>query len=74
MRRQPSIAIDMEVPSAEPTRPGSPVQADGADGVPAALPEPAPDAVARKAGLGNLMKTAKQTVQVPEFDMGSFGF
>jgi len=30
------------------------------------------DLEARKAGLGSLMKSAKQTVQVPEFDMGSF--
>jgi hypothetical protein len=30
------------------------------------------DLIARKAGLGNLMKTAKQDVQVPEFDMDSF--
>jgi len=30
------------------------------------------DLLARKAGLGNLMKTAKQDVQVPEFDMGAF--
>jgi len=30
------------------------------------------DWMARKAGLGSLLKTAKQDVQVPEFDMGSF--
>lgn len=30
------------------------------------------DAIARKAGLGSLMKTAKQNVSVPEFDMGAF--
>jgi hypothetical protein len=28
--------------------------------------------VARKAGLGSLMKSAKQDVQVPEFDMNAF--
>jgi hypothetical protein len=32
------------------------------------------DLLSRKAGLGNLIKSAKQNVQVPEFDMGSFGF
>ena len=32
------------------------------------------DLLSRKAGLGGLIKSAKQNVQVPEFDMGSFGF
>jgi hypothetical protein len=32
------------------------------------------DLLSRKAGLGSLMKNAKQNVQVPEFDMGNFGF
>jgi len=32
------------------------------------------DLLSRKAGLGSLIKNAKQNVQVPEFDMGSFGF
>jgi hypothetical protein len=30
------------------------------------------DFAARKIGLGHLMKSAKQDVQVPEFDMSSF--
>lgn len=30
------------------------------------------DLVARKTGLGTLMKAAKQTAQVPEFDMNAF--
>jgi hypothetical protein len=30
------------------------------------------DLFARKAGLGKLMKSAKQDVQVPEFDMNAF--
>jgi len=30
------------------------------------------DLIARKAGLGNLMKSAKQDVKVPEFDMDAF--
>jgi hypothetical protein len=30
------------------------------------------DLFARKAGLGSLMKSAKQDVKVPEFDMDSF--
>lgn len=32
------------------------------------------DLLSRKAGLGSLMKSAKQNVQVPEFDMDNFGF
>ena len=32
------------------------------------------DLLSRKAGLGSLMKNAKQNVQVPEFDMENFGF
>ena len=32
------------------------------------------DLLSRKAGLGGLIKSAKQNIQVPEFDMGSFGF
>lgn len=30
------------------------------------------DLVARKAGIGSLIKSAKQDVKVPEFDMGAF--
>jgi len=32
------------------------------------------DLLSRKAGLGSLIKSAKQNIQVPDFDMGSFGF
>ena len=32
------------------------------------------DLLSRKAGLGSLIKNAKQNVQVPDFDMSSFGF
>lgn len=32
------------------------------------------DLLSRKAGLGSLIKSAKQNVQVPDFDMSSFGF
>lgn len=67
--------IDMELPSAPPTRRASPVHDDDRDastiGVQEALKEEG-DLVARKAGLGSLMKSAKQDVKVPEFDMGAF--
>jgi len=58
--------IDMEIPSLPPTRPASP-----------SLPkveEEEGDLGARKAGLGSLMKTAKENVKVAEFDMSAFGF
>lgn len=32
------------------------------------------DLLSRKAGLGSLIKSAKQNFQVPEFDIDSFGF
>lgn len=32
------------------------------------------DLLSRKAGLGSLIKNAKQNVQVPDFDMSNFGF
>lgn len=51
------------------------------DEIPPTIPEDAQiqekdeqDLFARKAGLGSLMKSAKQNAQVPEFDLGSFAF
>jgi hypothetical protein len=75
MRRQPSVYIDMEVPSADSTRPATPAGASTVEAPQVTVGDnaPSPEA-ARKAGIGNLMKTAKQTVQVPDFDMGSFDF
>jgi hypothetical protein len=78
--RQPSVYIDMDLPSAgtthaAPTRPGSPTQQVA---VPSLLDpdrdvtQIEEDAIARKAGIGSLMKSAKRDVQVPEFDMGAF--
>jgi hypothetical protein len=76
--RRSSILIDMEIPSEGPTRRASPTLEQK---IPATIPEDAKlsdkdeqDLFARKAGLGSLMKSAKQNVTVPEFDMGSFGF
>lgn len=74
LRRTSSIMIDMDIPSAAPTRSASPERRGGAT-----LPIPEkeemkeePDLLARKAGLGNLMKSAKKDVKVPEFDMNAF--
>jgi len=76
LRRRSSIFIDMDPTSSPPTRAASPVK-PSSDGLPTAnevekLKEQEGDLVARKAGLGSLMKSAKQDVQVPEFDMGAF--
>jgi len=73
MRRRSSIIIDMDIPSLPPTRSASPVRAT--QKIPVIVEEPGNeegDLIARKAGLGNLMKSAKQDVKVPEFDMNSF--
>jgi hypothetical protein len=73
MRRRSSIIIDMDIPSLPPTRSSSPVRV--AEKPPVIIEEPGNeegDLIARKAGLGNLMKTAKQDVTVPEFDMNAF--
>ncbi|KZP10552.1 hypothetical protein FIBSPDRAFT_922313 [Athelia psychrophila] len=71
LRRRSSIMIDIEVASEPPTRRASPERV-------APIPEESineeGDLLARKAGMGNLMKSAKQDVKVPEFDMGAFGF
>ena len=64
----------MQLDSLPPSRPASPTRR---------APEPAPgkandlvngenDLIARKAGIGSLMKSAKQDITVPEFDMNSF--
>jgi hypothetical protein len=60
----------MDIPSLPPTRPASP------DAAPLSVVQDTikeeSDLLARKAGLGSLMKSAKQDVKVPEFDMGAF--
>lgn len=62
--------IDMEISSEPPTRRASPERT-----APKPIPEESfkeGDLLARKAGMGNLMKSAKQDVKVPEFDMNAF--
>ncbi|KAJ3966484.1 RAVE protein 1 C terminal-domain-containing protein [Lentinula raphanica] len=76
LRRRSSIMIDMDIPSFPPTRAVSPEGKPGKTSV-IQEEESAPDEgdlVAKKAGLGSLMKSAKQVVQVPDFDMGAFNF
>lgn len=73
-RRRSSIMIDMQIPSLPPTRSASPDKP--ANGISTVIEEELVrddgDLFARKVGLGNLMKSAKQDVKVPEFDMSSF--
>jgi hypothetical protein len=75
MRRRSSILIDMDLFTAPPTRRASP-EPRGAGEPPAPLMKETineeGDLFARKAGLGSLLKTAKQDVQVPDFDIDSF--
>ncbi|KAJ7492768.1 RAVE protein 1 C terminal-domain-containing protein [Mycena latifolia] len=73
MRRRSSMIIDMDIPSLPPTRSTSPVSV--ARKPPVIIEESANeegDLVARNLGLGNLMKSAKKDVKVPEFDMNAF--
>ncbi|KAI0695128.1 RAVE protein 1 C terminal-domain-containing protein [Cytidiella melzeri] len=77
MRRRSSILIDMDIPSAPPTRVGSPdlhqMINEGPSGEGEVLQQKDNgDLIARKAGMGRLMKSAKQDVRVPEFSMDAF--
>ena len=68
--------IDVEIPSEPPTRRGSPEPGQGELNFPTSIVQDTiqeeGDLFARKAGIGSLMKTAKQDVKVPEFDLGAF--
>ncbi|KAK0464982.1 RAVE protein 1 C terminal-domain-containing protein [Desarmillaria tabescens] len=74
LRRRSSIMIDMDITSLPPTRTASPER--NGPKVPPVIQEEVikdeGDFFARKAGLGDLMKSAKQDVTVPEFDMNAF--
>lgn len=69
MARRSSIMIDIDFTSLPSTRPDTPV---GKKSAGLEKLEVESDLIARKAGLGNLMKSAKQDVHVPEFDMNAF--
>lgn len=76
MRRRSSIIIDMDLFAAPPTRRPSPERRGVGEPLAPLMNETIEeegDLISRKAGLGSLLKTAKQDVQVPEFDMDSFG-
>jgi hypothetical protein len=61
----------MDIISLPPTRSASPVRDTEKPLVMDTIQEES-DLFARKAGLGDLMKSAKQDVKVPEFDMNAF--
>ncbi|THH06398.1 hypothetical protein EW145_g4114 [Phellinidium pouzarii] len=67
-KRQTSIMIDMDVPSDPSTRSTSPVSSS----IKQTHLKIVDDMAVRKSNLGNLMKSAKQGVSVPEFDMNAF--
>jgi len=64
--------IDMDILSLPPTRKPSPVKNTKPNQYLIETIQEESDFFARKAGLGNLMKSAKQDVKVPEFDMDAF--
>ncbi|KAG5715648.1 Regulator of V-ATPase in vacuolar membrane protein 1 [Termitomyces sp. T112] len=76
VRRRSSIMIDIPILSQPPTRTASPERPT--IGVPPVIKEHQEllqnqgDLYARKVGLGNLIRSAKQDIEVPEFDMNSF--
>lgn len=72
MRRRSSIMIDMDISSLPPTRKASPSEQIQPRSHPIETIQEESDLFARKAGLGNLMKSAKHDVNVPEFDMNAF--
>ncbi|PPQ67110.1 hypothetical protein CVT25_005711 [Psilocybe cyanescens] len=72
MRRRSSILIDMDIVSLPPTRKASPTEEPTSNSHPIETIQEENDLFARKAGLGNLMKSAKHDVNVPEFDMNAF--
>lgn len=63
----------MDVPSDPSTRPTSPENAEKESSVGHLVKDKENDKVDEK-GLGGLLKSAKQDVKVPEFDMSVFSF
>ncbi|KAG9095999.1 regulator of (H+)-ATPase in vacuolar membrane [Ceratobasidium sp. UAMH 11750] len=80
--RRKSLIMDMDISALPPTRTVSPVPEVS---TPQARVEEPPNPmdtqnvhekveIPKRTGLGSLMQAAKQEVNVPEFDMGAFGF
>lgn len=66
IRHRSSILIDMNVSSPPGTPPPERII------LPSKMAEDHTDLVARKTGIGNLMKAAKKDVEIPDFDMSAF--
>jgi len=64
--------IDMDILSLPPTRQETPNEKTRIETHPVEVIKEESDLLARKTGMGNLLKSAKQDVQVPEFDMSAF--
>lgn len=66
--------IDMDIESEPPTRRASPVgrPVNGIPVIPEEVVTDEGDLIARKAGIGSLMKSAKENSNVPDFDMSAF--
>lgn len=73
LRRRSSIMIDIDIASPASTRKVSPERSLVRAPTQETIKEEG-DLLARKAGLGSLLKSAKQDVRVPEFNMDSFSF
>ena len=69
--RRSSILIDMDLSSVPPSRRGSFSIKEGIETHTDSVQEEN-DLIARRAGVGKLIKSAKQDLQVPEFDMSAF--
>jgi hypothetical protein len=74
------MVIDMDISSLPPTQPVTPTEEKPLQTMTILEEPPKPverkesimDDSERQAGLGSLMKSAKQDVSVPEFDMSAF--
>ena len=62
----------MDLSSIPSTRRGSPSIKEGSETQPTESVQEENDLIARRAGIGKLIKSAKQDLQVPEFDMSAF--
>ncbi|KAF9056524.1 RAVE protein 1 C terminal-domain-containing protein [Panaeolus papilionaceus] len=71
VKRRSSILIDMDVTTLPSTSHASPAE-DAFKPHEVTTIKEETDVFARKVGIENLMKSAKQDVQVPEFDMNAF--
>lgn len=70
--RRSSILIDMDLSSFPPTRRGSFSIKEDTETHPTESAQEENELIARRAGIGKLIKSAKHDYQVPEFDINAF--